>query len=185
MPAVYLQNCNSFGEALNTICFELVVPEYYDPTLSDYYKEPRKSDPPVINGEIVTFDEYYEKHPEAKNDTSNNFIPSPIYKAEDYNLAYTLGTISDIIDLCDNNVEFYVTKMSDLEWIVDLMDGYVKEVSPYIGFNQQLNVFLSRLRNARKIISEANEKTIRFLENSKPIDKRKPKSIVDILKTMM
>lgn len=185
MPAVYLQDCSSFGEALNTIKFELIVPEYYEPNLPDYYKEPRKSDPPVINGEIVTWDEYYAKHPEAKDAAYKSFVPLPIYKAEDNNLAWTRATIADIIDLCDNNITFYFTKYSDLEWVVDLMDGYVKEVNPYVGFNQNLNSFLTRLRVARKVISEANDHNIAILESKKPDSQKRTKSIVDILNSMM
>ena len=185
MPAVYIQKCRTFGEALNTILFELRVPEYYDPNLPSYYKEPRKSDPPVINGEIVSWEEYYEKFPTERNNEQKPFTPLTIYKSEDYNMSVTKATISDMIDLCDNNVPFDFVKLSDLEWVVDLMDGYVREVSPYVGFNQQLDVFLNRLRNARKSISEVNELNKRYLENSQPIDKRKPKSLIEILNAMM
>ncbi len=185
MPAVYIQKCRTFGEALNTILFELRVPEYYDPNLPSYYKEPRKSDPPIINGEIVTWDEYYEKYPERKQLDPKPFIPLTIYKSEDYNMSVTKATISDMIDLCDNNVPFDFVKLSDLEWVVELMDGYVREVSAYIGFNQQLDVFLGRLRNARKLIAEVNELNKNYLENTLPADKKQPKSLIDILKSMM
>lgn len=185
MDAVYIQNCRSFGEALNTIRFELRIPEYYDPNIPDYYKEERKSDPPVVNGEIVSWDEYYEKYPDRKNERPKTFIPRPIYKAEDYNMCVAMLPISDIIDLCDNNVPFDFVRLSDLEWVIELMDGYVREVSAYIGFNAQLDLFLSRLRNARKVISDINNINIGKLEHQKPIDQRKPKSLVEILNAMM
>ena len=184
--AVYLRECNNFGEALNNILFELRVPEYYDPNLPSYYKEPRKSDPPVINGEIVSWDEYYERYPDRKNsDARQSFIPGTIYKSEEYNMSETRLCISDIIDLCDNKIPFDFVRVEDLEWVVELMDGYVREVNPYVGFNQKLDIFLSRLRNARKVISDINELNRIRIENLKPKDKRKPRSLIEILNSMM
>ena len=185
MPAVYIQKCSTFGEALNNILFELRVPEYYDPNIPSYYKEPRKSDPPVVNGEIVSWDEYYEKYPDRREAQPKTFIPRTIYQSEDMNMAVAMMSISDIIDLCDNNVPFDFVRLADLEWVVELMDGYVREVAPYVGFNQQLDIFLSRLRNARKAISDINELNKGMLEHNKPIDKRKPKTLIEILNAMM
>ena len=93
--------------------------------------------------------------------------------------------ISDIIDLCDNKIPFDFVRVEDLEWVVELMDGYVREVNPYVGFNQKLDIFLSRLRNARKVISDINELNKIRIENLKPKDKRKPKSLIEILNAMM
>ena len=184
MEPVYVKNCNSFGEALNTLKFRIIVPEYYDPNLPNYYKEPIRTDPPVVNGEFVTWEEYYAKYPDRKIDAPKPYIPRTIFKAEDYDLAEAMMTVSDIIDLCDNNVEFTFTRLSDLEYVIALMNGYEQEVYPYIGRHAKLDRFMARLRNARTVISELNEANKNYLDNVSG-RKNRTMSLHEILKAML
>ena len=184
MESVYIKNCKTFGDALNQIMFELRIPEYYDPNLPNYYKQPRKSDPPILNGEIVTWDEYYARFPEERNNAPKSFIPLTIFKSEDMNMTDARLSVSDIIDMCENNVPFDFVKYSDIEWVIMLMDGYVHEVQDFILYNKNLERYISRLRKARQILSEVNEQNKIRLENLKPADQRRPKTLAEILSAL-
>ena len=186
MGAVYIKDCKSIGEAINKIKFELRVPEYYQPTIPTYFTKPRESYLPVINGEFATWDEYYERHPEMRAETENRVVPEMIYNPDDFNMCMASLSTASIIDLCVNEVPFEFTKYSDVQWVLDLMDGYVEEVKSYIGFSQELDIFLQKLYKARAEIAKVNERNMTlFMKLDKKLGIKREASLESILSMML
>ena len=182
MDPVYLGNCNTFGDALNKIKFEIHVPEYYEADLPNFYRKPLPKDPPVLNGELVSWDEYqehcasFEAKPKAE-------IPSLIYNPEDNNIAYTKQTVAEMLDMFVNKVPFDILRIRDIEYIVLLIRGYLEEMSPYFNQNARLDSFVSKLRQMLNHFDTIYQDSIVRLFNRHP-ELRRPKSISDILKCL-
>ena len=181
MRGAYIREFRNYADALNGLQFELRVPEYYDPILSEYFKTPRKRPNPIVNGEEVSWDEYNEKYPDNEdNHMRDTFVPTMIYKAEDLNMCYALRNIPEIIDMCDNNVPFDIVNPGDVAWIIELMDGYATEMMPYEEGVPELKDFLTRMHSARLKLVKLQEE-IAVVERHLFPGSSRPRSIGDFL----
>ena len=117
----YILNCRCFADAMNQLRFPLHVPEYYEPAIPSYFRQPIDNPKPIVNGEEVEWEEYMESHDVTP---PKSIIPNMIYKAEDLNQAYSMKTPVDIMDLIDNEVEFTFVRFQDVELVINIFDGY-------------------------------------------------------------
>lgn len=182
MELAYIQNCRTYAEAMNKINFEVRIPEYYVTSIPTYFTRGPQKPKPIVNGQEVEWDEYLEKHPDYQD--ANDFVPSTIYKGLDLNMCLGSKNIPEIIDMVVNQVPFEIPNFYDLGSIIAIMDGYYDEMKDYELFNNDLKLFLNRMRQARGVLNRKYEDLETYYRNTDKNYRSRPKNLLDILNTL-
>ncbi len=177
-----LSNCKSFSEVINKAKFEVNIPEYYDTQLHNYFRRPIKKVKPIVNGIEVEWDEYI-----SQNETVTepmDIVPKMIFQEQPYNATSSFQTIPGIIDLTINNVEYELVHFSDIEHMLNIMQGYRNEVSKYIQYNQGLSAFITKMDQTYTVLNNFYKQINIHKKNMIPHDKRPMPNLLDIIKMM-
>ena len=169
-----------FSDLVNNTSFPLLVPEYYNVNVSDYFKKEMKGPPPIVNGQQVTWEEYLER--EGAVDENEYFIPDPLYVGEDMNCTYTSKSPAGIVDLVVNNVPFKFEKFDDIASVIAILDGYVEEVTPYLVANPDLQIVLDNVSQTRLKLTNYQTSVLEDREMKGQNGPKRPLSIADLLK---
>lgn len=175
-------NSKLFSDRMNDETFRIYIPEYYQPTLPDYFKQHRNSGYAVVNGQIVS-DEEYQAHtgePVLRDD----FIPQPIYIADELNMCISSCPPAMIIDMDINQVPFRFQNIEDIPKVCDIMDGYQQEMYPYASRSVELKQYLDQTRSTCAKLKSAYEEMKHdeaVRHNKQP---KNSNSLLDLLKMM-
>ena len=180
MSRLYIRGCSTFIDAMNTLKFELSVPEYYDTAIPEYFRKPRDLPKPIVNGVEVEWDEYLENHDDEK---PIGFIPNPIYKAEDFNRTAAIKTPAEIVDLVINDVPFEFVNVDDMGIVLDIYEGYYNEIKSYIPHSEMLQRYINNMTIARNRLKEEYDAHLHLMEYIHP-ERQKPLTLIDILSRM-
>lgn len=171
-----------FSERINRDCFMLEVPEYYQPGLPNYFRESRSSGRAMVNGVFVSDKEYQELTGNAVE--RDNYVPSPIYRAEELNMCLSSCTGGVIIDMIDNMVPFKFTNIHDILKVVEIIDGYTDELGPYESRSSEIKIYLAKARTAAGKLRSAYAEIKRDMDLNAGRMPEKPAGLIGLLKEM-
>lgn len=168
-----------YSQLVNTVSFNVLMPEYYNVNISDYFKKEQRGPLPVVNGHQVSWEEYLQR--EGASDDNEYFVPDPLYVGEDMNCVLSSKTPAGIVDLVTNEVPFKFENNNDITAVLAILDGYVEEIKPYLIANPELDIVLTNI--AKTKLKLTNYQTS-LVEDDIATGKVKPKeslSITDLL----
>ena len=130
----------TYSTKINNYTFQMEVPEYYQPALPEYFKRHLHSGYAVVNGRIVSDEEYFELTGEHVD--RDDFIPAPLYVGEPLNMCISPCSTATIIDMDQNLVPFRFINMEDMPKVAEIIEGYLKEMYPYIDRSAELKRYI-------------------------------------------
>ena len=176
------QNTKLFSDRMNDEVFRVYIPEYYQPTLPNYFKQHRNSGYAVVNGRIVTDEEYQELTGEPV--VRDDFIPQPIYMAAELNMCISSCPPAMIVDMDVNNVPFKFQNIEDMPKVCEIMEGYEQEMFSYISRSSELKQYIETMRGTCVKLRAAYEELKRDYALNHGIETPKSNSLLDFLKMM-
>ena len=171
-----------FSDRMNDETFRLYIPEYYQPTLPEYFKKHRQSGYAVINGQMVSDEEFQQitGEPVIRDD----FVPLPIYQAAELNMCISSCPPSMIVDMDVNNVPFKFQDIEDIPKVCEIMDGYQQEMSPYASRSAELKQYLATTLGTCIKLKAAYKEMKRDYALNHNLEDPRQSSFADLLKQM-
>lgn len=169
-----------YSKLMNELLFTVHVPEYYDPTLPEYYRKPSQKLPPIVNGIPVTMDEYIEKNPEFVPD--EDFIPDIIHKYGEMDMTLSNLSIARILDLLENKVPFMIDTLDSVQKILEIIDGYLQQLKQYMTFNSKAKDITNKIIPMRCEIEKVYKETVNRINRSKPNYRPPALSLSELIK---
>lgn len=164
---------------INTKKFEVRIPEYYDLTVPDYFKKPVKKSVPMVNGQPVDDPEdYYKNHPEAVRD--EDFVPSMLFKDEEYNMTISMMTVIELVDLIDNNVLFDIVDLNKIEEIIDILNSYITVMFEYEKVDREISIVMPKIKKAKEVIKSGYDSEM--IRRRKDTGIKRHMSLLDMIK---
>lgn len=175
-------NDRLYSDIINTDTFRMEVPEYYQPALPEYFKRHLHSGYAVINGQIVSDEEYYERTGEHVE--RDDFIPAPLYVGEPLNMCISSCSTATIIDMDQNLVPFRFMDIEDMPRVIDIIKGYLHEMAPYIDRSAELKRYIDIARTTMGKIQESYKEMKHDFNIRHHIEKNDPLSFFELLNNM-
>ena len=169
----------TYSTKINKTTFQMEVPEYYQPALPEYFKRHLQSGYAVVNGRIVTDEEYYELT--GKHVDRDDFIPTPLYVGEPLNMCISPCSTATIIDMDQNLVPFRFMDMEDMPKVVEIIEGYLHEMAPYIDRSAELKRYIEIAQVTMGKIREAYKEMKHDFNIRHNIKKTDPLSFFELL----
>lgn len=171
-----------YSNRINDETFRLYIPEYYQPNLPSYYRNTRVSGNAVVNGKLVSDEEYKElTGMEVERDT---FIPSPIFIAGELDMCISSCSTATIIDMDHNEVPFKFVNIEDIKTILAIIEGYVREMTPYMSRSRELETYIKKANSTYIKLEAAYKEISRDYRINKHLPKPKPATLAEILREM-
>ena len=176
------QNTKLYSDRMNDEVFRIYIPEYYQPTLPSYFKQHRNSGYAVVNGRMVTDEEYQELTGETV--VRDDFVPQPIYSAAELNMCISSCTPAMVVDMDVNNVPFRFQDIEDMPKICEIMDGYEQEMHSYISRSAELKHYIETMRGTCIKLRAAYAEIKRDRALNSGQEPERSNSLADLLKLM-
>lgn len=171
-----------YSDQMNDTTFRVYIPEYYIPALPNYFKNHRSSGYAVVNGRMVSDEEYYEIT--GLKVDRDDFIPKPIYMADDLNMCISSCSPAMIIDMDINLVPFKFKDIEDMPRVCEIMRGYDDEMSPYLTRSQDLKRYMDNVRSTRVKLQTAYDEIKRDYAINHGLEQPKDNSLATLLKNL-
>lgn len=171
-----------FSDRINEETFQLEIPEYYQPVLPEYFKQRVHSGYAVVNGRIVSDEEYQELTGQMVE--RNDFVPSPLYVGEPLNMCISSCSTATIIDMDTNLVPFRFLELEDIPKVIEIIQGYNSEMSPFISRSVELQKYVDRAKTTLGKLQEAYAEMKHDFNIRHNIKENKQVSLLDLLNFM-
>lgn len=171
-----------FSDRINEETFQLEIPEYYQPVLPEYFKQRVNSGYAVVNGRIVSDEEYQELTGQMVE--RNDFVPSPLYVGEPLNMCISSCSTATIIDMDTNLVPFRFLELEDIPKVIEIIQGYNSEMSPFISRSAELQKYVDRAKTTLGKLQEAYAEMKHDFNIRHNIKENKQVSLLDLLNFM-
>ena len=171
-----------FSDRINEETFQLEIPEYYQPVLPEYFKQRVNSGYAVVNGRIVSDEEYQELTGQMVE--RNDFVPSPLYVGEPLNMCISSCSTATIIDMDTNLVPFRFLELEDIPKVIEIIQGYNSEMSPFISRSVELQKYVDRAKTSPGKLHETYAEMKHDFNIRHNIKENKQVSLLDLLNFM-
>lgn len=171
-----------FSDRINEDTFQLEIPEYYQPVLPEYFKQRVNSGYAVVNGRIVSDEEYQELTGQMVE--RNDFVPSPLYVGEPFNMCISSCSTATIIDMDTNLVPFRFLELEDIPKVIEIIQGYNSEMSPFISRSVELQKYVDRAKTTLGKLQETYAEMKHDFNVRHNIKENKQVSLLDLLSFM-
>ena len=141
----------AYDRLMNEELFRIATVELYSPNIPQYYRTPAKSQLPVLNGNRVSWEEYLEARPDAEK--PEEFIPDMVYTPAEQNIAESRAPIATIIDMLENDVDFYIGDPdTTYPRILEILKGYVELAELTRNSSPAMQSYLPKVERAIQVL---------------------------------